>query len=158
MYWFDRWRERPRIRVSVVNEWPSQDGEVRVELEVENLSNGPNSLVPEILMDGWSPRREHKHSFFSITADSPRHLPPLTPVRVTATESNRASGFHKLWFRRYRISATRGRPRIICLRWIGGRPLSAVRAVIERTLFRRFGRGYHWLFREALRELEMRDV
>ena len=158
MYWFDRWWNRPRIRVSVVKELPARDGEARVELEVENLSDGPNSLAPEIMMDGWSPTRKHEQFFFSITADSPRHLPPLTPLRVTATTSDPKSVFGYLWIRRYRISATRGRPRVIRLRWIDGRQIWALRAAIELTLFCWFGSRYLRLIRKDFEQLKTLDV
>lgn len=134
VYWWDRWRGRPCLSVKILRE-KKEDGKARVEIEVENTGSDPNSIQPGISFDGWTPKRRHRRMYFEIQEDERRGLAPYDPTRIYAVARDPDSSYYFLWLRRYRIAATRGRTRLVRLRWVEGPVLGFGRYWLERTLF-----------------------
>lgn len=153
VYWWDRWRDRPRINVRVVRE-SSDDGYAEVTLEVENQSGEMNSLQPGFSFDGLSPTKKWEQYQFAWDSGEDRALPPFEPRTLTARARDPMSKFGFLWLRRYHIPATRGRTKVKRLRWVEGPRIGFLRYWVERVLFKSFGQLYLKLVKDDLEELK----
>lgn len=153
VYWWDRWRDRPKIGVRVVRE-RSDDGHAEVELEVENHSDEMNSLQPGFSFDALSPTKKWEQYQFTWDSAEDRALPPFEPRRLRARSKDPMSKFVFLWLRRYQIPATRGRTKVRRLRWVEGPRIGVFRYWVERILFKSLGQLYLRLVQDDLEKLK----
>ena len=79
IYWYDRFRNRCRLRVRDIRE--SGDS---VSFEVENLGGGPTSLQPTVLKRAMGLSGERGTASYTIQENQDRNLPPRTPKRFDA--------------------------------------------------------------------------
>ncbi len=138
VYWWDRFRNRSRLRVRLLSETSATGSPAILRFEAQNLGSGPMSLEPVVVLTGYTPmKREPRLYYFAIAQTTDRSLPPHSPRTFDATsptDDEGAMGF--LWYRQYTFSATRGRTRRVLTRYVDGPLIPAWRFRIERLLFR----------------------
>lgn len=107
VYWFDRFRNRPRLRVRVLNA-----GKDFLHLEAESLSLTANSLAPSVRVTGYDVLRRRIVHILRV-GESDRALPPYTPRRFTAGTSERLELMQRvnhLMYATVVVQGSRGRP------------------------------------------------
>jgi hypothetical protein len=115
MYWVDRWRNRIRFYVRLL-----EIDDTFFSFEVENVGREPTSLAHQVGLIGYrrdgSRKADRVEETYSVIAED-RSLPPSAPKRFSAFRSQSDYGMsaEELSFDlpRYRILCTRGRPKTI---------------------------------------------
>jgi hypothetical protein len=139
VYWVDRFRNRPRLKLKLVSERFHDDSTpARLEFEAMNLGNEPTSLEPTIRLTGYTPKRRRRTFEFSIKSLD-RQLPAHAPKHFAA-EAPQAAALAFLWFKAYRVRTTRGRGAKMRVRTLDHVELPRLRFLGELTLFRLLGK------------------
>ena len=142
VYWFDRFHNRPRLKVKLQREYfllPEAARSPRVVFEVVNVGNGATS-IDRILLTGYTPKGRRRTFEFEMNP-SDRHLAPHTPVMAAAViTGDTPAELVFLWFKTYSIRTTRGRAGRLRMRSIDGVQLGRARFLLELFWFRLTGR------------------
>jgi hypothetical protein len=138
LYWFDRIRNRTRVKVRLLRERFTEDSDASVEFEITNVGQDPTSLEPTFVMTGFTPKGARRSIIFDVESQD-RHLPPHVQKRITAV-APRDPVLVFLWFKTYRILLTRGASARLRIDMANGEPLSRTGYYLGLLRFRLFGR------------------
>ena len=142
IYWWDRYRNRPRLRVRLLDEqFEVRERpylEITTRFEVENVGTEKTSLEPEVLFTGYTVKRQ-RHRGAQKIAEEDRALPPFTPRTITLVVREEAN-YPFLWFRTYVFRLTRGRRKRVRIRSEDRVRLSYPKFLYELAVFRAFNR------------------
>ena len=141
MYWFDRYKNRTRIKVKIINIGlitKTGSDQVVIRIEVENIGTLPNSIDEDIVLSGIIPKcvpgsvGERKLYHYKINTTD-RNLPPHKPIIIEAhTTADDMMAF--LWFMILKIRTTRGRSKTVFIRSASNSRLSWHKYLYERVI------------------------
>jgi hypothetical protein len=150
-YVADLYRNRTRLRVRLLEEQFYSQTSPGLKFEVENLGTSVTSIEPLVRFDGFLPRPKGEefvegfklvpfHLDFKIDENTPRTLPPSTPITFTVVNRLNAGreisdrlGF--MFFKTYTFAFTRGRKVKVRIRSADHVCLSWWRYLFERLHF-----------------------
>lgn len=155
MYWYDRYRDRPRLSIHSINE-TGGTREWRATFEVELLGRRETSLLPVVELTALDVGGDKVSARLHWQTDGEsRRLEPHTIRSVTAVldESQTTSSAADLTFssfRRYTVRLTRGRKAVIRIVNFDTPPLP--NALLFQFQMWRSARRSKRLFRDIARE------
>lgn len=136
-YWWDRYKNRPKLLGEIEKERSYDDGRQRLNFEVENCGSYLTSLKREFIVKGYTWKRDKKRFIFYVHEDD-RSLPPSAPKKFSAWTTDPDSVYDFLWFRTYCFYPTKGKKLKIRIRSAFLDELSLFRFLVEVILFRFF--------------------
>jgi hypothetical protein len=140
VYWWDRYRNRPRLRVRLLNEQIEMKEQPYLEIitrfEVENIGTEKTSLEPEVLFTAYTVKGKYQRCSHRIAEDD-RSLPPFSPRAITLVVKEDAD-YPFLWFRTYIFRLTRGGACALRIRSEDKVNLSYLQYLYELSRFRAF--------------------
>lgn len=142
VYWWDRYRNRPRLRVRLVDEHFDVKEEpylvITTRFEIENVGTEKTSLEPEVLFSAYTVKGAHQRcSHTVVKAD--RALPPFTSRAITLVVKEKAN-YPFLWFRTYTFRLTRGGAKQLRIRSDDKVRLTYIQFLYELIRFRALDR------------------
>ena len=141
VYWWDRYRNRPRIRVRILNEDYDSVGmnvlDITTTFEVENLGS-LTSLEPKVLFSGYTPKRE-KRTIVRTVQETNRSLPTHTP-KVFTLHVRETVEYPFLLLRTYVFRVSRGKGKNIRVWSESGKQIGRMHFLYELLMFRLFGK------------------
>ena len=143
VYWWDRYRSRPRLRVRLLDEQfevkVSPYLEIRTRFGVENIGTEKTSLEPNVLFTGYSVKGQRGRFRHTIVEDD-RDLPPFAWKEITLFLVTDEATFPFRWYRTFEFRLTRGSGKWVRIRSEDKVRLSYVRFLYELAQFRVFKR------------------
>lgn len=141
IYWWDRWRNRPQIRVRLLNEEFNSIDEDTLEItttfEVENLGD-LTSLEPNVEFSGYTPRQEKKNIIQPIV-ENDRSLPAHT-AKIFTLRIRETGKYPFLLLRTYVFKVTRGKGKRIQIWSESGNKIGSLHYVYALFMFKWFGK------------------
>lgn len=110
-YWINQWRSRARLSVKILSERYSSGSEpfnVQISIECINLGSLVTALNSEVEVKALSPEKNKRIFTLNVT-ESERKLAPHEPKILNLT-GELGAVYPFTWYRRFRFTATRGRP------------------------------------------------
>jgi len=141
-FWFNEWRNRTRIKISMLSETfdPVTNPNVKVEtkLEITNLGNSVTSIDSSISVKALTP--DGSVVFYQFIVSSPeRSLMPHVPKTITLNAECDAK-YAFTWFRTYNVGLSRGLSTTLRTKNTSNKPLSIWQYYFGYYLLKLFGR------------------
>jgi len=144
VYWWDRYRNRPRLIVRLVDEQfevkVSPYLEVRTRFEVQNIGPEATSLEPNVRFTGYSDKGQRGRFRHTIVEDD-RDLPPFSWKEITLFWATDDATYPFRWYRTFDFRLTRGSGKSVRVRSEDKVCLTYMRFLYELAKFRLFRRA-----------------
>lgn len=138
--WFDKYRNRIRVRVHSLAFPPGDPIARTIVFEAENICDTLTSLEPTFTMTGLTPERVMRTYTFTIDGKD-RQLSPHIPKQILAVHNNKENGrMLFLWYMTFTIPLTRGSTIKLRYRNANREILGFFRFHLERLQFKWVGK------------------